>query len=176
MPGSTYIEKIKTHYDTLELKKDCSKEDICRAYMRLALEWYPDGNRSDTELKGTMFKKISNAYQILSNDELRRKYDSSIDELIKKNSSEMNQNLNFDPYEVFEKFMTEVLADKEKYYQYSSPCNGGFYIHSNSDFNSDSDIEFGLDGDEKDANINDDLFTEDEDIEYCDDYHYRNTF
>lgn len=176
MQRNSYIEKFNTHYDTLELNKDCSKEDICKAYMRLALEWSPDGNKSDSELKGIMFRKISNAYQILSNDELRHKYDSIIDNFIKKNSSEMSNNSNLEPYEIFEEFMTEVAADKEKYYQYSSPSNGGLCIHSNFNSDSDSDFEFGFYGDEKDANINDDLFTEDEDIEYCDDYPCRSYF
>lgn len=176
MPESSYFEKIKTHYDALELKKDCSKEDICRAYMRLALEWHPEGNKSDTELKKAMFKKISNAYKILSNDELRRKYDSSIDELIKQNSSETTQNANLDPYEIFEKFMADVLMDKEKYYQYSSPSNGELCIHSNSDSDSSSDVDFRFDCSEKDANINDDLFTEDEDVEYYDGCPFQDSF
>ncbi|OII75598.1 uncharacterized protein cubi_02119 [Cryptosporidium ubiquitum] len=176
MQRNSYIEKTNTHYDTLELNKDCSKEDIYRAYMRLALEWCPDGNRPDTELKEMMFKKISNAYQILSNDELRNKYDSSIDKIVRKNSSEINNDLNLEPHEVFEEFMAEIMADKDKYYQYSSPSNEGLCIYSNSNSDSNSDVEFGFDGDEKDANINDDLFTEDEDIEYCDDYSDRNSF
>ncbi|KAJ1609849.1 DnaJ domain-containing protein [Cryptosporidium canis] len=175
MPESSRIEKIKTHYDALELNKDCSKEDICRAYLRLALEWHPDGNKADTEVRKVMFKKISNAYKVLSNDELRRKYDSSIDELMKQNSSEGTQSSGLDPYEIFEKFMAEVLADKDKCCQYSSPSNGEFCIHSNSNSDSNSDVDFRFDGGEKDANINDDLFTEDEDIEYCDDCPFQSS-
>jgi DnaJ-class molecular chaperone len=60
------------HYTTLGVSKDASLEDIKKAYKKLALLYHPDKNGGDD----TMFKKINEAYQILSDPTKRREYDS----------------------------------------------------------------------------------------------------
>lgn len=59
-----------THYDTLEIHKDASVEDIKKAYKNLARKYHPDKG-GDAE----RFKKISQAYEILSDPEKRMQYD-----------------------------------------------------------------------------------------------------
>ncbi|KAF7455831.1 putative 40 kDa heat shock protein [Cryptosporidium felis] len=166
MPQALQFKEGKTHYDILELQKDCTKDDVSRAYMRLAVRWYPDKNKSDVDFTQEMFKMISMAYVVLSDDELRRKYDSANSELIEKNSSDIS---GIDPFETFEKFMARVLGDKGKFNQYSPPRNGGLINYSNSNSDSNSEVDFGFCEDEQDGNLNDDLFTEDEDLEFCED-------
>ena len=55
------------------VSKGASKEEIKKAYRKLALEWHPDRNKSaDAEEK---FKEINEAYEILSNDQKKTAYD-----------------------------------------------------------------------------------------------------
>lgn len=63
------------YYDILGLTSTCSKEDIKRNYKKLALKWHPDRNRDNKDIAEAKFKKISEAYEVLSDDEKRQKYD-----------------------------------------------------------------------------------------------------
>jgi molecular chaperone DnaJ len=63
----------RDYYKTLNVPRNASKEDIKRAYRKLALRYHPDRNKSpDAEEK---FKEISEAYAVLSDDEKRMQYD-----------------------------------------------------------------------------------------------------
>lgn len=63
-------------YDTLELNKNASQDEIKKAYKKLAIQNHPDkGGNQDK------FKEISNAYQILSDETKRRNYDQLGDEM-----------------------------------------------------------------------------------------------
>jgi len=57
-------------YDRLGVKKTCSKDEINRAFRKLAIKHHPDKG-GDPE----MFKKIGEAHEILSDDDKRKKYD-----------------------------------------------------------------------------------------------------
>jgi len=63
-------------YRTLGLSKDCSQDDIRKAYRRLALRHHPDKvppeKRDDAEKK---FKAIGSAYETLSDEKKRKLYD-----------------------------------------------------------------------------------------------------
>ncbi|MBU0586503.1 molecular chaperone DnaJ [Candidatus Micrarchaeota archaeon] len=62
------------YYDILGVKKSASKAEIKKAYRELALKHHPDRN-SDKESE-EKFKKISEAYAVLSDDEKRKQYDT----------------------------------------------------------------------------------------------------
>ncbi|MFW0837968.1 MAG: molecular chaperone DnaJ [Candidatus Komeilibacteria bacterium] len=61
----------KDYYKILGVDKTASKEEIKKAFRKLAHEHHPDkGNGNDAK-----FKEINEAYQVLSNDDKRRQYD-----------------------------------------------------------------------------------------------------
>ena len=64
----------KDFYKVLGIDKSASKEDIKRAYRKLAQKNHPDANKGDASAE-SRFKEISEAYAILSNDEKRAEYD-----------------------------------------------------------------------------------------------------
>jgi DnaJ family protein B protein 4 len=62
-------------YKRLGVEKTASDEDIKKAYKKAALKWHPDRNAHQKELATENFKKISEAYEILSDEKKKRIYD-----------------------------------------------------------------------------------------------------
>ena len=58
------------YYDILGVAKDAAQDDIKKAYRKLAHQHHPDRGGDEAQ-----FKKVSEAYSILSNAEKRRQYD-----------------------------------------------------------------------------------------------------
>ena len=70
---------MKTLYEILEVSESASKEIIEKAYKVLAKRYHPDLQNENDKLKAEdMMKKINEAYDILSNDEKRKKYDAEL--------------------------------------------------------------------------------------------------
>ena len=64
------------YYEILGVKKDSSKEEIKKAYKKLALKHHPDRVPEEEKKKAEeRFKKISEAYAVLSDDSKRQAYD-----------------------------------------------------------------------------------------------------
>ena len=63
----------RDYYEVLNVSKDASKEEIKRAYRKLALKYHPDRNKAPEA--EAQFKEISEAYAVLSDDEKRSHYD-----------------------------------------------------------------------------------------------------
>ena len=61
-------------YDVLGVPTDASAGQIRKAYFKLAKELHPDKNVDDPEAHNK-FQAVGEAYQVLSSDELRKKYD-----------------------------------------------------------------------------------------------------
>jgi curved DNA-binding protein len=64
------------YYKVLGVDKNASTDDIKKAYRRLALKYHPDRNPSDKKGAEEKFKKISEAYAVLSDPDKRKQYDS----------------------------------------------------------------------------------------------------
>ena len=64
----------KDYYATLGVSKDASKDEIKKAYRKLAQKFHPDANKDDKDAEAR-FKEITEAHSILSNDEKRAEYD-----------------------------------------------------------------------------------------------------
>ena len=63
------------YYEVLGLKKGCSDTEIRQNYKKLALKFHPDRNPDNKEKSEINFKKISEAYEILSDEQKKRVYD-----------------------------------------------------------------------------------------------------
>lgn len=67
--------KSDNFYERLGVKENASEEEIKKAYKKLALKWHPDRNTEQKEIANDNFKKISEAYEVLSDKEKRKIYD-----------------------------------------------------------------------------------------------------
>ncbi|MBK5092750.1 MAG: molecular chaperone DnaJ [Actinobacteria bacterium] len=65
----------KDYYGVLGVGKDASKDDIKKAYRKLAQKYHPDKNPNNKEAEDK-FKEVSEAYEVLTDDEKRSMYDS----------------------------------------------------------------------------------------------------
>src|SRR4051812_11201991 len=65
---------MKDYYKTLGADKSASKEDIKKAFRKLAHEHHPDKTKNDPT-SAQKFKEASEAYSVLSDDSKRANYD-----------------------------------------------------------------------------------------------------
>lgn len=68
------METKRCYYEVLEVSRDASEKDIARAYRKLAIKYHPDSNSGDQEAAGR-FKECAEAYEVLSDQEKRNRYD-----------------------------------------------------------------------------------------------------
>jgi len=74
MPARTGVKR--DYYDVLGVARDASPEEVKRAYRKLAMQYHPD--RVPAEQKAgaeEKFKEVSEAYEVLADEEKRRLYD-----------------------------------------------------------------------------------------------------
>ena len=64
----------RDYYEVLGVSKDASAEDIKKAYRKLALQYHPDRNPGNKEAE-EKFKEAAEAYDVLSDDAKRKRYD-----------------------------------------------------------------------------------------------------
>ncbi|KAJ1206211.1 hypothetical protein NDU88_001620 [Pleurodeles waltl] len=101
LDGVTRIKKCKNYYEVLGVSTDAGEEDLKKAYRKLALKFHPDKNQAPGATEA--FKKIGNAYAVLSNPEKRRQYDLTGGE---EQSNSHQSNGGFDFHRGFEADIT----------------------------------------------------------------------
>lgn len=71
------MSKKMTHYEVLNVPVDATEADIKFAYRRLAMACHPDrqANEEDRTSSAEVFKRVKEAYEVLSDPEKRANYD-----------------------------------------------------------------------------------------------------
>jgi len=82
------------YYQILGVTKETPIDEIKKVYKKLALKYHPDKNKNDNEAT-EMFKKISEAYGVLSDPVKKRNYDLGIN---------IDLGQGFDPFSMFNQF------------------------------------------------------------------------
>ncbi|CAF2394587.1 unnamed protein product [Rotaria sp. Silwood2] len=117
-------------YELLEIEKTSTDDEVKKAYRRLALKWHPDKNLSNKKEAEEKFKLISEAYEVLSDKDKRRRYDqlgraglsnghgssaySSNGGYSRFSEDFLNRTFHFhNPFDIFEQFMSHFGMDDD---------------------------------------------------------------
>src|SRR6056300_805418 len=64
----------RDYYEVLGVSKSASKDEIKKAYRKLAIKYHPDKNPDDKQAEEN-FKEAAEAYEVLSDENKRARYD-----------------------------------------------------------------------------------------------------
>ncbi|OGU27268.1 MAG: molecular chaperone DnaJ [Ignavibacteria bacterium GWA2_35_9] len=64
----------RDYYEVLGVDRNATKEDIRKAYRKMAMQYHPDRNPNDKSAE-EKFKEAAEAYEVLNNDEKKARYD-----------------------------------------------------------------------------------------------------
>jgi DnaJ-class molecular chaperone len=100
----------ENYYDVLNVDKKASLQEIRKAYHKLAIKYHPDKSESDPD----RFKKISEAYTVLSDNDKKRQYDMT----------GFSDFLDENPVDLFEQLMKDFKPDM--FSNFSDNLNNSF--------------------------------------------------
>ncbi len=103
MEGDEVVMKGENYYNILGVNKSASGADIKKSYRKLAMKYHPDKTKGDT-VSENKFKKISEAYAVLSDEHKRKQYDNFGSEGFRRRYSQEDIFKNFDLRSVFGDF------------------------------------------------------------------------
>ena len=99
------------YYDLLGVSKNADEGEIKKAYRKLAIKYHPDKSPEDKKEEYTKkFQQISEAYEVLSDSEKRKKYDMFGKEAANMGDGGMPGG---DPFEMFKQFFGGEMPDGE---------------------------------------------------------------
>ena len=79
---------MKDYYEILGIGKNATEQEIKKAYRKLSMKFHPDKNDGDKYFE-SMFNNIKEAYETLSEPEMKGKYDKAYDQFITRQNSEI---------------------------------------------------------------------------------------
>ena len=144
--------EFKDYYAVLGVKKTADASEIKRKFRQLALKYHPDRNQGNKAAE-TKFKEISEAYDVLADENKRAKYDrfgqyweqgsTRYSSTRNKSSNSSNAKVDFDSadfsqYSNFDEFINELLG------RFSSPNSSSTQTQTrHSNFKSNSSTKTG---------------------------------
>lgn len=113
--------KYQDYYKILGVKKDASKEEIKKAYRKLAKKYHPDLHPDDKEAT-EKFSEVNEAYEVLSDDKKREQYDTF------GQSGNFSQGQNFDPsqFDFSDLFSNFGSSNRSYTYTQNNKSSSGF--------------------------------------------------
>jgi len=93
----------RDYYEILGVEKSADAEEIKRAYRRLAMKYHPDRNPGDAEAEAK-FKECAEAYEILSDQPKRQRYDQFGHEGVRGGGSAAHDFSRMDVTDIFSMF------------------------------------------------------------------------
>ncbi len=143
----------KDYYKILGVDRGVNKEDLKKAYRKLALQYHPDKNPDNKEAEAK-FKDIAEAYDVLSDDQKRSKYDMGgsffqsagfnpfnhypqddfwDDVFAKRNQHKKGQNLFVNvPLTIQEMYLGAKRTINSRKYKKCNPCEGNGSLNGKS--------------------------------------------
>lgn len=89
------------YYQILNINKNSTETEIKKSYRKLAMKYHPDKNQGNKDAEN-QFKKISEAYEVISDPEKRKIYDNYGKEGLDMNNMGGGPNIN--PMDIFQNF------------------------------------------------------------------------
>lgn len=123
---------MKNYYDELEVSKTASKEIIEKVYKVLAKKYHPDTTKeADKQAAEEKFKIISEAYEVLSDDEKRKKYDLELEQ--------SNPTISYEEYMtvINQRDTLNIALNnlKNQFYQANNTVNGQYNRNAQTQYN-----------------------------------------
>ena len=69
------MSEKRDYYEVLGVSKDASKDEIKRAYRKLAIQHHPDRNPGKEKWANEKLKEINEAFSVLGDPKKRKQYD-----------------------------------------------------------------------------------------------------
>lgn len=100
------------YYQTLGVTREASSDEIKKAYRKLAQKFHPDKAKGDKRQAEEQFKKISEAYAVLSNPEKRKTYDEFGSQAFQAKYTQEDIFKGFDFSEIFDTGISEGIFSR----------------------------------------------------------------
>lgn len=111
------------YYNLLGITKNASPEEIKKAYRKQAIKWHPDKNKGDAQAEDN-FKKVSSAYEVLSDPAKKQKYDHLGHDNFTKTNGGGGFTQSTDPFEAFNSFFQGGFHQRESQHKNNQPSVG----------------------------------------------------
>ena len=123
----------RDYYEVLGLPREASEAEIKKAYRRLARDHHPDANPHDSGAE-ERFKELTEAYEVLSNPESRRAYDTYGHQIPRAGAGTRGA---ADPFGGFQDIFETFFGDR-----FGGPSGGSFFGGSRAPSRgSDTEVE-----------------------------------